>query len=100
MRKIFIDTNKYLDFYRYKEENKEVLDKLSSLNQIIITEQVIREFKRNRNTELIKLNDKIKSKIKLLDDNICSIEPIGIFSEETIKINKENKIEYKSYGDN
>ena len=48
MTKIFVDTNKFLDFYRYKEENKEILDKLAASNNLVLTEQVIREFKRNR----------------------------------------------------
>lgn len=90
MIKLFVDTNKYLDFYRYKEENKEILDKLSLSNNIIITEQVIREFKRNRVTELNNLLDKIITKEKQFTNNMCNIEPMGIFSEKITEINKKN----------
>ena len=90
MTKIFVDTNKYLDFYRYKEENKEILDKLSSSNNLIITEQVIREFKRNRIVEVKRLLDKIESKEKEITSNMCSLEPLGIFTDKITKLNKDN----------
>lgn len=90
MFKIFIDTNKFLDFYRYKEENKEILDKLSESNRIIITEQIIREFKRNRNIEINRLLEKIIMKEKEIDNSNCNIEPVGIYSDMIIKIDKEN----------
>lgn len=90
MIKLFIDTNKYLDFYRYKEENREILDKLALSDNIIITEQVIREFKRNRVTELNSLLDKILAKEKQFTNNMCNIEPMGIFSDRITEINKKN----------
>lgn len=90
MLKIFIDTNKYLDFYRYKDENKEILDKLSSSNDLIITEQVIREFKRNRVTELKGLFDKVESKEKQITNNMFNLEPLGIFTEKITELNKDN----------
>lgn len=90
MIKLFIDTNKYLDFYRYKEENREILDKLALSDNIIITEQVIREFKRNRVTELNNLLDKILAKEKQFTNNMCNIEPMGIFSDRITEINKKN----------
>ena len=90
MAKIFVDTNKYLDFYRYKEEKKEVLEKLCSCNNIIITKQVIDEFNRNRIFEINRLLSKIEEKGKNLNNGLCDLEPVGIFADEISKINSEN----------
>ena len=100
MYKIFIDTNKYLDFYRFKEDNKEILDKIADSNRIVITNQVIREFERNRNIELKRLLEKVQSKEKSIDNNICNIEPVGIFSNMISKIDKDNIELIKSIKDN
>lgn len=90
MKMIFIDTNKLLDFYRYKEQNKEVLDALSSSNNIIISEQVIDEFERNRVSEIERLLEKINVKEKSVDKNMFSIEPVGIFSDTIASLNSSN----------
>ena len=90
MAKIFIDTNKFLDFYRYKEENKEVLDKLSLTDNIIITRQVIEEFNRNRLSEIKKISDMVKKKKSELTDGLCNLDVVGIFSDEILNINKMN----------
>lgn len=90
MAKIFIDTNKFLDFYRYKEENKEVLEKMSSIDGIVITRQVIDEFNRNRLFEIKRLLDMVEKKEKELTDGLCNIDVVGIFAEEIIDMNKKN----------
>lgn len=91
MVKILIDTNKFLDFYRYKDENKEILDKLSLCNNIILTEQIIREFKRNRVAEIQRLLDSIESKKKSINDNFCYLNVVGILSDDIKEVNSENK---------
>lgn len=90
MIKIFVDTNKFLDFYRYKEENKEILDKLASSNNLVLTEQVIREFKRNRISEIRGLLEKVEAKEKQITNNMCNLEPLGIFTETITALNKKN----------
>lgn len=90
MKKILIDTNKFLDFYRYKSENKEILDKLSKCDNIIISEQIIREFKRNRFLEIQRLLEVVKEKEKSLTNNLCNLDAVGIFSSDIIELNKEN----------
>jgi RNA polymerase sigma factor (sigma-70 family) len=90
MKKLLIDTNKFLDFYRYQEENMEVLNKLSSFERIIIPEQIIDEFRRNRTKEVKSLLSKIEEKNKNINKGLFNIEPIGIFSSEIIRINKDN----------
>lgn len=90
MKKIFIDTNKYLDFYRYKEENLEILNNLSECDKIVITEQIIDEFNRNRNKELNSLKTKIHELNCKLNLGTCSIEPIGIYADRIKAINSEN----------
>lgn len=90
MIKIFVDTNKFLDFYRYKEENKEILDKLASSNNLVLTEQVIREFKRNRISEIRGLLEKVEAKEKQITNNMCNLEPVGIFTETITALNKKN----------
>lgn len=90
MKKIFIDTNKYLDFYRYKEENLEILNNLSECNKIIITEQIIDEFNRNRNKELNNLKTKIHELNCKLNLGTYNIEPIGIYVDKIKAINLEN----------
>lgn len=90
MKMIFIDTNKLLDFYRYKEENKEVLEALSSSSNIIISEQVIDEFERNRVSEIERLLYKINSKEASVNKNLFSIDPVGIFSDMIASLNSSN----------
>lgn len=90
MKKLLIDTNKFLDFYRYQEENMEVLNKLSSFERIIIPEQIIDEFRRNRTKEVKSLLNKIEEKNKNINKGLFNIEPIGIFSDQIIEINKDN----------
>jgi len=90
MTKIFIDTNKFLDFYRYEEENEEVLDKLALANNILITEQVIEEFNRNRFSEIRRLLENVESKAKDLNDGLCNLKPVGIFAEKISTLNKNN----------
>ena len=90
MTKIFVDTNKFLDFYRYKEENKEILDKLAASNNLVLTEQVIREFKRNRISEIRGLLEKVEAKEKQITNNMCNLEPVGIFTDTITALNKTN----------
>ena len=90
MTKIFVDTNKFLDFYRYKEENKEILDKLAASNNLVLTEQVIREFKRNRISEIRRLLEKVEEKEKQITNNMCNLEPVGIFTDTITALNKTN----------
>ena len=89
--KIFIDTNKYLDFYRYKDENMEILNKLSACNDIIISEQVIDEFERNRNKELHSLLDKANELYKKANENFFNLEPLGIFEKDIKVMNSESR---------
>ncbi len=91
MYKLFIDTNKYLDFYRTKEENKEILNQLSSSSDLVLTDQVIDEFRRNRNSELKSLKNRFEEKYKLVTNNMFGIEPNGILLKEIDEINKRNK---------
>ena len=90
-QKIFIDTNKYLDFYRYKDENMEILNKLSDCNDIIISEQVIDEFERNRNKELHSLLDKANELCKKANENFFNLEPLGIFEKDIKVMNSESR---------
>lgn len=47
--KIFVDTNIYLDFYRSSLDSLNILDELMKVNaSVIVVDQVINEFKRNR----------------------------------------------------
>ncbi len=90
MIKLFIDTNKYLDFYRYKEENIEVLNKLAQCKNILITEQVIDEFERNRIKELQSVKDKIHELNSRINTKSFNIEPIGIYENLIKEINSNN----------
>ncbi len=91
MYKLFIDTNKFLDFYRNKEENKEILNEISKCNNIILTEQVVDEFKRNRNKEIKSLIDKVENVKKSAKSGMFGIEPIGILQFDIENINRENR---------
>ncbi|MBR4420520.1 MAG: DUF4935 domain-containing protein, partial [Clostridia bacterium] len=86
-KKIFIDTNKYLDFYRYKNENLEILNKLQNCKDIILVEQVVDEFKRNRNKEIVNLINKVKEVSSRINNNTLNIEPFGIYNEQIKQIN-------------
>ncbi len=100
---LFVDTNIYLDFYRFKNEVKtSFLEHLSAIkNQLIITDQVEMEFKKNRQSaikegmvglkapqrieiprvlqdedhakEIEECHDKIKKNIKLLKTQLDDI---------------------------
>lgn len=49
--KLLIDTNIYLDFYRSNKNSIQLLNELSKhFDNIILTDQIIQEFERNRET--------------------------------------------------
>lgn len=89
-KKIFIDTNIFLDFYRQRKDNKEIFDLLSNCNDIIITKQVIREFKRNRIKLLKELLVKIENKQKSINNGLINIESVAILQDDIDNINDNN----------
>ena len=89
-KKIFIDTNIFLDLYRQRKDNKEIFDLLSNCNDIIITKQVIREFKRNRIKLLKELLVKIENKQKSINNGLINIESVAILQDDIDNINDNN----------
>ncbi len=61
---VFIDTNIFLDFYRFRTREKglEILERINDIHdQIITTSQVEMEFKRNRQSEIVRSYDSIQA---------------------------------------
>lgn len=64
--KIFIDANIYLDFYRSTNEAIKVFEELiSNSSSVIITDQIIEEFYRNREVVLRTIKTKFKTDTQL-----------------------------------
>ena len=76
MAKIFIDTNIFLDFYRYnKNDNLEILQKefKEYNNYFINTEQALDEFLRNREKTIREFIDTLNNQIiPIFDKNFLS----------------------------
>lgn len=86
--KLFIDTNIYLKFYHFTSDELEELNKLIVLIdedeiELLIPEQVINEFRRNRE---VKIADALK---KLRGDNLEGTFPV--FCKEYEEFKKMNK---------
>ncbi|CEF49241.1 unnamed protein product [uncultured bacterium] len=64
MAKIYPDTNRFVHFYRASEEKRlVVLDQLlMNKSSVVLTEQTVTEFRRNRVSELHKLANQFKAK--------------------------------------
>ena len=68
---ILIDTNIYLDFYRSNNDSIKILSEVAPhFDKIILTDQIILEFERNREIVIKDLKKKFESESKL--DNISS----------------------------
>jgi len=66
MIKFIIDTNTFLDFYRSSNDALQILDEVkNNKEQLVFSEQVYREFMRNRVTELDSLKSNFKNSVKL-----------------------------------
>ncbi|XJR90300.1 PIN domain-containing protein [Elizabethkingia anophelis] len=69
--KLLIDTNIYLDFYRSNKNSIQLLNELSKhFDNIILTDQIIQEFERNRETVLKALKKSFETESQL--ENISS----------------------------
>lgn len=97
--KILIDTNIFHDFYRSKHESLVILDKLiENSDSIIITEQIVNEFYRNR-TKLLREVKKIFEKESNVDSFTSSfLDTLPLYSEFSTLHYEYNKkrIEIKS----
>ncbi|WP_312746704.1 PIN domain-containing protein [Sphingobacterium multivorum] len=67
--KLLIDTNIYLDFYRSNKDSIQLLSELSKhFDKIILTDQIIQEFERNREVVLktLRSNFELESRLKYI----------------------------------
>lgn len=67
MKLLFIDTNVYLDFYRIRNEVKaSFLEHLEAIkNNLIVTDQVEMEFKKNRQSAILDGMKELKAPTKI-----------------------------------
>jgi hypothetical protein len=65
MAKIYVDTTRLIDFYRTVDDRIVQLDELQKFkDSLVLTEQTITEFRRNRANSLNQLSDQLKRKIE------------------------------------
>src|SRR5690606_37858702 len=70
--KILIDTNIYLDFYRASHHNDSIFDLLEeNYKSIILTDQIVMEFDRNREKILLDLKTRFSNESKI--DSFASL---------------------------
>jgi hypothetical protein len=64
MAKIYVDTTRLIDFYRTVDDRIVQLDELQKFkDSLVLTEQTITEFRRNRANSLHQLSDQLKRNI-------------------------------------
>jgi hypothetical protein len=99
---IFIDTNIFLDFYRFSAEGKgiQLLRRLLDIkDKLIVTDQIVMEFKKNRQNVILDSYNKMKgpdwSGLKwpvFLSQTSCT-QRIKKYKEEISKLHNEIKAE-------
>lgn len=88
--KIMIDTNVFLDFYRSKPENLEILRLYQEMNNdIVFPIQIYDEFKRNRLKQIDELVEKVKRLKSELNLNSSIIMDYLVTSENLSEVKKE-----------
>lgn len=93
--KILIDTNIFLDFYRTNSHTVEIFNLLKdNISSIIITDQIIQEFERNREVVLNNVKQKFQMESKLENFSSSYIQNIEEF-KQLIEIQKNYKIKQK-----
>lgn len=80
--KILIDTNIYLDFYRSRTNALKLLDVLSEhYNKIILTDQIIQEFHRSRETVIKAVKSKFEKESALEDYSSSYLQNLKEFAD-------------------
>lgn len=90
-RKILIDTNIYLDFYRSNKDALKLFDELvSHYESIILTDQIIQEFERSREKVIKTVIQNFESESKLENFSSSFLQNINEF-KELIEIQRKYK---------
>lgn len=93
--KILIDTNIFLDFYRTNNHPVEIFNLLKdNISSIIITDQIIQEFERNREIVLNNIKQKFQMESKLENFSSSYVQNIEEF-KQLVEIQKSYKIKQK-----
>ncbi|WP_126973326.1 PIN domain-containing protein [Gynurincola endophyticus] len=80
--KIFIDTNIYLDFYRSNSHPMEVFNLLKeNIQSIVLTDQVIHEFERNREMVIEKVIEQFSSDSRIDTFTSSYLYELEVFQE-------------------
>jgi rRNA-processing protein FCF1 len=80
--KILIDTNMYLDFYRSNKDAIKLLGELSKhFDKIILTDQIIQEFERNREVVIKTLKKNFEFESKLENFSSAYLKNLAVFNE-------------------
>ncbi|GEM_PF-3286834 len=91
MKKIFIDTNIFLDFYRSNKESLKVFDELKKYSRYIVFPlQVYEEYKRNRVGELEEILSKVKQTSKISPYSTSIVSDLEEFKNLMIARNEYN----------
>lgn len=93
--KILIDTNIFLDFYRTTSHTVDIFNILKeNINSIVLTDQIIQEFERSRESILLQLKRKFISESSLDNFSSSFLQNLDNFQELT-KIQKQYKFKQK-----
>lgn len=80
--RLLIDTNIYLDFYRSNKDSIQLLSELSKhFDKIILTDQIIQEFERNREVVLKTLRASFESESRLKYISSAFLQNLPEFAE-------------------
>jgi predicted nucleic acid-binding protein len=80
--KILIDTNIYLDFYRSNNEALKLFDEMEAhFDKIILTDQIIMEFERSRETVIRKVKQSFESESQIEKFSSSYLQTLPEFKE-------------------
>jgi len=97
--RILIDTNIYLDFYRSNKDALKIFDQvIIQSDSIILTDQIIEEFYRNREKIIKTIRRSFESDSKIEDFSSSFLQTLGEF-QQLISIQKEFKAKRKEIVD-
>ena len=93
--KILIDTNIFFDFYRSNNQTLNIFNELiNHSDKIIITDQIIQEFDRSRESVIKKVKDNFQKESKLESFSSSYLQNLAEFNE-LIDIQKAYKLKLK-----
>lgn len=95
--KILIDTNIYLDFYRSNRDTLKLFEELSNhFDKIILTDQIIMEFERNRETVIRRVKQSFEAESNIDSFSSSYLQNLPVFKELVVLqkqyVNKKKEV--------